>query len=448
MAEQRFRKARVGGSTPLAGLLFESTARKAENMPRFREVLKNRNFFLLWIGQIISQLGDRLGQMALIGFIPADAPGSGLQLAKILSFTILPVFLIGPVAGVYVDRWDRRRTLYASDILRTVLTLFIPLFLISKDSLGLIYLLIFIIFSIGRFFVPAKLSIVPEIVSKEQLLIGNSLINITGMIAAIAGFGIGGLIVEYFGAEGGFYLDALSFFVSAALIFFISSNKSAKVKIGQVGREIVEVIQKSVIQEVKEGVTYFIKQKEVRFTGLIMFLLGAAGGSVYIAGIIFIRQALKTATLDLGLLIMFLGAGLFLGSVIYGRFGARLSHYKTIFASLVLSGIMLVIFALGIERYPYFLIAAALSFLLGLFVAPIMVASNTIVHKASDASMMGKTFSSIEIAIHLGFLIFMFVSSFLAEKLSSVIVLVAIGIIFSIVGMVNLICQRKISWLD
>lgn len=417
-------------------------------MSKFREILKNRNFFLLWIGQIISQLGDRFGQMALIGFISPDTPGSGMQLAKLLSFTILPVFLIGPVAGVYVDRWDRRRTMYASDFMRTVLTLFIPLFLFSGKSLGLIYLLIFAIFSIGRFFVPAKLSIIPEIVKKEELLISNSLVNITGMIAAITGFGIGGIIVEYLGAKGGFYLDALSFFISAGLIFFISSDKTAKIKIRQVGLEIVEVIRKSVMQEVKEGIIYFMKQKEVRFTGLIMFLLGAAGGSVYIVGIIFIRETLKTVTLDLGFLIMFLGLGLFIGSLIYGRFGQRLSHYKIIFFSLVLSGIMLIVFALAIQQYPYFLIAAALSFALGIFISPIMIASNTIVHKASDNAMMGKTFSSLEIAMHLGFLLFMFVSSMLAERFSSVSVLVSIGVIFSIVGLINLICQRKISWLN
>ena len=417
-------------------------------MSKFREILKNRNFLFLWIGQVISQLGDRFGQMALIGFIPFATRGSGMQLAKLLSFTILPVFLIGPVAGVYVDRWDRRRTMYISDFMRTVLTLFIPLFLFSGKSLGLIYALIFVIFSIGRFFVPAKLSIIPEIVEKEELLISNSLVNITGMIATIAGFGLGGLIVEYLGAKGGFYLDALSFFISAAFIFFISATKASEIKISQVGREIVEVIRKSVIQEVKEGIIYFVQQKEVRFTGLIMFLLGAAGGSVYIVGIIFIRSTLKTLTLDLGFLIMFLGLGLFLGSLIYGRFGQRLSHYKIIFFSLVLSGIMLVVFALTIQRYPYFLIAAALSFALGFLIAPIIIASNTIVHKASDNAMMGKTFSSLEIAMHLGFLLFMFVSSGLAEKLSPALVLVIIGVIFSIVGLINLICQRKISWLN
>ena len=417
-------------------------------MSKFSEILKNRNFFLLWLGQIISQLGDKFGQMALIGCIHQDALGSSIQLAKLLSFTILPVFLIGPVAGVYVDRWDRRRTMFISDFLRAGLVLLIPLFLLAKNYLVFIYLLIFIIFSIGRFFVPAKLSIIPELVKNEELLISNSLVNTTGMIATIAGFGIGGLIVEYLGVQKAFYLNALSFLISAALIFFLSSKKTSGIKIRQVGRQIFEVIQKSVMQEVREGIIYFIKQKQVRFTGIIMFLLGAAGGSVYIVGIVFIRQTLKTVTLDLGFLIMFLGLGLFLGSLVYGRFGQRLSHYEMIFSSLIVSGIILILFAIILERYPYFLIAATLSLALGLFVSPIIIASNTIVHQASDNAMMGKTFSSLEILMHLGFFLFMFISSLLAEKFSPLPVLVTVGIVFSLIGVVNLIFHQRIPWLD
>ena len=131
-------------------------------MARFREVLKNRNFFLLWMGQVISQMGDRLDQMALLGFITSRAPGDTLQLAILMSFTILPVFVVGPIAGVYVDRWDRRKTMYVCDFLRGLLVLIIPLYLIdSQKSLWPLYFTVFLLFSLGRFFVPAKLAILP-----------------------------------------------------------------------------------------------------------------------------------------------------------------------------------------------------------------------------------------------------------------------------------------------
>jgi len=418
-------------------------------MSRFREVLKNRNFFLLWLGQIISQLGDRLDQMALIAFVYLRAPGSTLEIAKILSFTIIPVFLIGPIAGVYVDRWDRRRTMYACDFLRALLVFTIPFFLFYAKNLIPIYVIIFITFSIGRFFVPAKLAIVPDLVQKKDLLLANSLVNTTGMIAAVLGFGISGVVVEWLGAKSGFYLDAFSFLVSGTLIFCIANKlKSAALNFKEVPREIVELFRKSVFQEIKDGVLYFIKKKDIRFTALVMFILWAALGSVYVVVIAFVQKTLHSATKDLGLLVMFLGLGLFVGSLIYGRFGQRISHYKAIFISLVLSGIMLIIFALAIQNYPYFLAAAALVFLLGIVISPIMIASNTIVHKASDNEMMGKVFSSLEIIMHLGFLLFMFISSALAERFSQLLILVIVGSACSLLGLVNLIINRRIRWLE
>jgi predicted MFS family arabinose efflux permease len=216
----------------------------------------------------------------------------------------------------------------------------------------------------------------------------------------------------------------------------------------RVSREIVEVIRKSVFQEIKEGILYFIKNKDIRFSAGVIFILWSALGAVYVVLIVFVQKTLHSATKDLGLLIMFLGTGLFLGSLIYGRFGGRLSHYKSIFSALVLSGIMLNVFALYLHRYPHFLIAAALSFLLGILISPIMIVSNTIIHKASDNEMMGKTFSSLEIVMHLGFLLFMFISSILAERFSHVLILGLVGCIFSIIGVINLIYHRKIPWLD
>lgn len=386
--------------------------------------------------------------MALIAFVYLKAPGSAIEIAKILSFTIIPVFLIGPLAGVYVDRWDRRRTMYACDFSRAALVLTIPLFLFYTKYMSPIYLIIFVVFCIGRFFVPAKLSIIPDLVDNKDLLIANSLVHITGMIAAILGFGISGVLVEWWGAKSGFYLDALSFLVSGALIFLITKRSGASMDLRKVSKEIVEVIKKSVLQEIKDGILYFIHNKDIRFTAGVTFILWSALGAIYVVLIVFVQKTLHSATKDLGLLIMFLGIGLFLGSLIYGRFGQRLSHYKTIFSSLFLSGIMLVVFALTIHHYPYFLIAALLSFLLGLLVSPIMIASNTIIHNVSDNEMRGKIFSSMEIVMHLGFLLFMFISGLLAERFSHTLILVIVGCLFSVLGIINFIYHRKMPWLD
>ena len=440
LVEQDFRKVKVGGSIPLIGLL---------KMSKFSEVLKNRNFFLLWLGQIISQIGDRLGLMALIGFAYSKKSyGSPMEIFKILLFTIIPVFLISPVAGVYVDRWDRRRTLYCSDLLRAILVLIIPVFIFYHRNLPIAYFLIFLIFCIGRFFIPAKLAIIPDLVAKKDLLIANSLVNITGMIAAIVGFGVSGLLVEWFGPKTGFYLDALSFFISGSLIFFIAKKPKSAINFMELKKVIVDVIKKPIIHEIKDGVLYFIKKKQIRFTGIILFSLSGALGVVSVVLIAFVQNTLHSATKDLGLLIMFLGIGLFVGTLLYGRFGQKFSHYRTIFVSLFLIGIMIDIAVISMIRCPIFLVAAIFSFALGLFFAPIMIAANTIIHKVSENEMMGKIFSSLEIVMHLGFLLFMFISSLLAERFPQQYILTIVGLFISLLGIVSFVYHRRIKWLD
>ena len=418
-------------------------------MSKISEVLKNRNFFFLWLGQIISQLGDRLGLMALIGFAYSKKTyGSPLELFKIFLFIIIPVFLISPVAGVYVDRWDRRRTMYLCDFIRTLLVLVIPLFLFHFKNLAFAYFIIFLVFCISRFFIPAKLAIIPDLVAKKDLLMANSLVNITGMIAAIAGFGISGVLIEWLGAEKGFYLDSLSFFLSAVLIFLVAYKYGHSPKLQELKQVIFEAIKKPIFQEIKEGILYFIQRREIRFTAAVLFVLSSALGAVSTVLITFVQNTLHSATRDLGFFIMFLGAGLFFGTLLYGRFGQRLSHYRTISIALFISGSIISISVFILTRYQFFWIAALFASLLGLFFSPVMVAANTIIHHVSVSGMMGKIFSSMEMVMHLGFLIFMFTSSILAEKFSGGLILISVGCLISLVGAANLIINRKIQWLN
>lgn len=388
-----------------------------------------------------------MSQMALIGLVYQRAPGSTMQIAKILSFTIIPVFLIGPIAGVYVDRWDRRRTMYVCDFIRAVLILCIPLFLFYRQSFLPIYGIVFLAFCIGRFFVPAKLAIIPDLIEKKDLLLANSLVNITGMIAAILGFGISGLLVQWLGAQKGFYFDSLSFLISGTFIFIISKRTLFRpVRVMKAGEELVALIKKSLWDEIKEGIVYFIKNKNLRLTSAVIFVLWSALGAVYVVAIVFIQKALHTVTGGLGLLIMFLGIGLLAGSLIYGRFGHRFSPYRAIFVTLIFSGIMLVVFAVIINAYPNLLVSALLSFGLGLAIAPIMTASNTIIHHVSANNMMGKIFSAFEIIMHLGFLLCMFISSLLAEIYSPQLILIWVGGIISVFGLVNILLYKKLVW--
>ena len=134
---------------------------------------ENRNFLRLWLAQLISQFGDRVHQMALVGLITERAGVSASSLAKIMAFTILPVFVLQPFAGVFIDRWDRRTTLFVCDIARGLLVLTIPLVFIRWDAILPIYIVVFLAFCFSRFYVPAKMSIIPDIVREEHLIVAN-----------------------------------------------------------------------------------------------------------------------------------------------------------------------------------------------------------------------------------------------------------------------------------
>ncbi|MBI5873543.1 MAG: MFS transporter [Candidatus Omnitrophica bacterium] len=430
-------------------------------MGRFRNVLGNRNFSLLWIGQIISQFGDRLDQMALIALIYRFAPGSTTQMAKVMSFTIIPVFLIGPIAGVYVDRWDRRRTMVVCDILRAILILSIPLYFMKLGSMLPIYIIVFLAFSIARFYVPAKMSIIPDLVKTDDLLLANSLVNTTGMVAAMFGLGLGGILVGIVGAEGGFMIDGVSFLISGIMIFFLSTRALRELKkerpplelcravrqsfgdgrLIDVGKGIADVIRKSAFDEMKDAVAFLKNQKQIRSCLGVLFLLWASLGAIYVVSIIFVQQAFSSVTKDIGLLVVGLGLGLFVGSLGYGRLGHKRDGFRTIFSCILACGVVLSIFVLAVLKAPNLLIALALAFILGLVVSPVMVISNTLVQELTDSTMRGKVFSSLEIVVHFAFLVAMLVSAPLADRIGAVKILLSVSSLLVLIGLAGLIGQ-------
>jgi MFS transporter, DHA3 family, macrolide efflux protein len=405
----------------------------------------NRNFLRVWLAQLISQFGDRIHQLALVGLIAERAPGSTMGLAKLMAFTILPVFIIQPFAGVFVDRWDRRTTLFICDAARGILVLTIPFLFMHRESMIPIYIIVFLVFCFSRFYVPAKMSIIPDLIDKDHLLMANSLVTTTGMIAFALGCALGGYLIDRYGARNGFFIDAWTFFLSASIIFsmHISSRlKLNKNKILESGKEFIRKTRGSVWSEMKEGFLYLFKHEEIRLIINVLFILLSAAGSVYVVIIVFIQQAFDSVTKDLGILAVCLGAGLFLGAIFYGKFGKKISRHKIIFSSLLLGGLMLILFAILVYNYPNLVMAMVLVFCWGLAIGPIFIATNTIVHIVSDEQMRGKVFSALEIVIHFAFLIAMLASSWLTRYIDHVWILTGVGICISFVGGIGLM-RRK-----
>jgi len=401
---------------------------------------KSRDFFRFWFAQLISQFGDRVYQMALVGLMTALHPGSVMEMSKLFSFAIVPAFIIGPIAGVYIDRWDRRTTLFICYFIQSVLILLAAFYLIHLPSIWPMYVAVFGIASLSRFYIPAKMSFIPEIVHEDDLHIANSLSTITAMIAGGLGVLLGSWIVERTGFFAGFCWDTACYFLSAALVFSITAfhyrfpNKKTIIA----GTKEILQTQKSVWHEIVDGIRYIRSQKEIRFIFWTMFILLAAVGSIYVVIIVFIQQAFHSVTKDIGFLAVSLTLGLFLGSLGYGRWGKKIAVYKVIFWSLILGGVMVVLFASIVQVTHDRLLALGLSFVLGIVVGPVMVAPNTVINKLCAMEMSGKVFAAMEFVVYLAFLLAMMLSSFLSEHIDRLWILIAVGVIFMLVGVVGL----------
>lgn len=176
----------------------------------------NRNFRLLFIGQSISQLGDWFNTVAVFALL-LDLTGSATAVAWMMIVQFLPVALVGPVAGVVVDRVDRRRLMIVSDVVRGVLIL--GLLLVRRsDQVWLAYVVMALTVSASAFFEPARTATIPNVTSADELMPANALSSAAWSAMLAIGASIGGLVAAIAGRNVAFGLNALSFFVSAFYI--------------------------------------------------------------------------------------------------------------------------------------------------------------------------------------------------------------------------------------
>ena len=181
-------------------------------------VFRNRNFRLMWGGQLVSTMGSALTSLAA-SILVYRVTCSALSVGLMLMATAAPTILIGLIAGVFVDRYDRKRIMIAADLLRAVLVFLIPVLL--PLNIAWLYVIVALSSAVGQFFEPAHASVLPEVATDAELAAANSLMAISSIGSTTIGFAASGLIAARFPIEWAFYLDALSFVVSAGFILFI-----------------------------------------------------------------------------------------------------------------------------------------------------------------------------------------------------------------------------------
>jgi len=176
----------------------------------------NRDFRTLWLGEIVSFLGDWFNTIALYTIVQ-ELSGKGMAVAGILVGKTLPVFLVAPVAGPLVDRWNRRTLLVASDLVRAVLV--VGLIVAHRaGNLPLLYACHVLTVAATGVFFPARSAAIPQIVKKEELGAANALSGGTWSVMLAFGAALGGWVTAAAGTDASLALDALTFLVSGALL--------------------------------------------------------------------------------------------------------------------------------------------------------------------------------------------------------------------------------------
>jgi MFS family permease len=268
------------------------------------------NFRSLWLAQVISLTGDWFNTIASV-IIVNRYSASGLAVGGLFIARALPPFLLGPVAGVVADRFDRRKVLVLSDVLRAGIVLCF-LLVDSPEDLWLLYVLTVLQFSVSAFFEPARAALVPALVENNELLTANTLSSITWSAMLTLGGAIGGLTASLFGVRVSLVVDAASFLASAALVLSLPGNFHTRA---------VHALE-SGWQNFVDGLKYVRKDLDVALVTLVK-ALGQVGSFDIIAALYaaqVFRHGQEGAT-TLGLMFTAFGVGAVVGPLISNRFG-------------------------------------------------------------------------------------------------------------------------------
>ena len=294
---------------------------KRERAPTvgYMELLRgNRNFRLLWLGQVVSQMGDWFDTIAVYT-IALRLTGSGRAVALIMVARFLPSVIMGPLSGVVADRFSRRSIMIAADVMRAIVVLGF-LLVRRPDQMWLVYVLTVLQLAFSAFFEPAKTAAIPSIVSDRELLPANAIASVTWSVMLTLGAAIGGFVTDWFGTNAAFVLDSLTFVASAILIAGVRLPKRPpreKVRL-TVGKAlgVTDTLEGArYVKHQPRALAYLLVKPAWGMGGGILTLLAVFGEKVFPVGG-------KTAT-GIGVLFTARGIGTAIGPIVARRWAGE-----------------------------------------------------------------------------------------------------------------------------
>lgn len=359
-------------------------------MSSFAHLLgRNRNYRNLWLGQVVSEIGDHFNSIAVLS-MALHMTGSGATVGGAMLARVAPALLAAPLAGVVLDRLDRRRVMIWSDLLRAVIAA-AHLTLLIYPKTWLLYLLSALLTFAAPFFNSGRAAILPRLVSRDDLHTANALTQTTGWLTVAAGTMLGGFSTSWLGYKGAFLINAASFLWSAWAIASLHAEGGFRAQ-----RAAHPAVRpRSGFEEFRDGIRY------IRSHPLILgiLLLGAGwatgGGAAQILFTLFGESVFRRGPSGTGILWGFAGLGLVAGGLAARKWEGHIDFrlYKhTVTVTFLLHGLFYMLFSVA----PGIWQAAAWIFLSRLCVAMNSVMNRTMLLLHVPDRLRGRVFTASE----------------------------------------------------
>jgi MFS family permease len=421
------------------------------------DVFRNRSFLLLWIAQAATQIG---GNMVIFGLtvIIAESTGSTTAVSALILTFLLPAVLFSALAGVFVDRVDRRLVLIFTNILRGVA--FVAMFLVG-NHLGLIYVLNITVSTITVFFAPAEAAMIPRLVPKSQLLSANGIFTLTLNAAFALGFTlVGPLIVKIAGAPALIVVVAALYFVAAAFCWTLPPAPSQAQLEGPAGargrfREAEDAVG-TVVTQLQEGLSYIRDHREIRWS---LSYLGIAASLVGVVGVLgpnFAKKTLGLSEADFVVVVLPLGVGIVMGILLLNAYGRLIPRRRVIEGGLIALGAFLVAMALS-GRISSFLgsatasgpatlsvltsllsVVVGVAFFAGIAYASVAIPAQTQLQEDLPEDVRGRVFGVLNMLVSVASFLPILIVGPIADLLGTTVVLVLVASLISASGIASI----------
>ncbi len=325
------------------------------NMQTLRELLANRNFVPLWIGQLVSYVGDQFMLIAVVAVITLLSGGSSLPIVLLAVSLAAPQILFGLIGGVLVDQLNRKWTMIGSDLARALSMFSMLLVNGLSDRVWVFYPAIFVIGTAQMLFYPARASAMPAIVNKRNLATANALLEVGFVVALIFGSGAAGLLVERLGADFAFIFNGCAYLFSALMIYIIRIPRR------QTSQAENAATYRQVWRELREGIAYIWATRSMRYIMGLSIMVAGGLGAVVILIFDYLNAELKIGADGFGLLIGILGVGVMIGGILIQRLSKFLPTNRLVSLAILLQAIAVGSFVLR----PIFSIVMVLTALIG-----------------------------------------------------------------------------------